>query len=110
MRTKFEKTVDGDAVFYWYDITKYIQSIIGEVVSKALVCVGHIYRDDSEYEIERAENIFESTVCEINRKLENSSELFFDYCQDVRLIFVNGKTLYISSSEGFSFEKVVVGE
>ena len=27
MRTKFEKTVDGDAVFYWYDITKYIQSI-----------------------------------------------------------------------------------
>ena len=74
MRTKFEKTVDGDAVFYWYDITQYIQSIIGEVVSKALVCVGHIYRDDSEYEIERAENIFESTVREINRKLENSSE------------------------------------
>lgn len=105
MRTEFEKTVDGDAVFYWYDITQHIQNIIGEVVSKAFVCVGHIYRDDSEYEIERAENIFESTVCEINRKLQDNSELFFDYYQDVRLIFVNGKTLYISSLEGFSFEK-----
>ena len=69
--------------------------------------MGHIYRDDSEYEIERAENIFESTVREINRKLENSSELFFDYCQDVRLIFVNGKTLYITSSEGKKKKKVV---
>ena len=67
--------------------------------------MGHIYRDDSEYEIERAENIFESTVREVNRKLENSSELFFDYCQDVRLIFVNGKTLYISSSEGLVLKK-----
>ena len=70
MSHDFYKTCEGDAVFYWYDITSHIQRVFGEdIVEKARVCLGRGYNDDSEDEIERLYSKLECEVKEMERKL-----------------------------------------
>ena len=73
MSYDFYKTYEGDAVFYWYDITSHIQRIFGEdIVEKARVCLGHGYKDDSEDEIERLYCKLECSVRDIELKMNKS--------------------------------------
>ena len=102
MNYNFYKTYEGDAVFYWYDITSHIQRVFGEdIVEKACVCLGQGYNDDSEDEIERLESKLECEVKEMERKLNGTYSFFFDYNQDVCICFKNGKILNFSSGEGY---------
>lgn len=106
MEFEFEKTYDGDAVFYWYDITEYMGKLFGDVLSKALICVGYGYKDDSEEEIWRLEHKLNCEVKSIKGKLIGTFSYFFDYSQDIKLYFTNGKVVSISSGEGFHIEKI----
>ena len=104
MKFNFEKTYDGDAVFYWYDITSYLKRTFGDILSKAFVCLGQGYNDDSEEDIWRLENKLECRVAEIERKMCESESFYFDYLQDVKLYFNNGKVVNIDSMEGFTIK------
>ena len=109
MNYNFYKTYEGDAVFYWYDITSHIQRVFGEdIVEKARVCLGHGYKDDSEDEIWRLESKLECEVKEMERKLNGPWSFFFDYNQDVRIWFKNGKILNFSSGEGFDIGTLLI--
>ena len=107
MKLEFEKTYEGDAVFYWYDITEYMKQIFGDILSKALICIGQGYNDDSEMEIWRLENKLECNVREVQRKLTDTLSYYFDYSQDIKLYFNNGNVVNLGSPDGFSVEKGV---
>ena len=109
MSVKFYKTSEGDAVFYWYDITSHIQRVFGEdIVEKARVCLGQGYNDDSEDDIRRLENRLDCEVREMERKLNNTWSFFFDYNQDVCIWFKNGRILKFSSGEGFDIGTLLI--
>ena len=109
MSHDFYKTCEGDAVFYWYDITSHIQRVFGEdIVEKARVCLGRGYNDDSEDEIERLYSKLECEVKEMERKLNGTWSFFFGYNQDVRIWFKNGKILNFSSGEGFDIDTLLI--
>ena len=106
MNFDFEKTYEGDAVFYWWDITDYMKKLFGDVLSKALICLGHGYNDDSEEEIWRLESKLECEAKSLNGKLIGTFSYFFDYSQEIKLYFTNGKVVLIGSGDGFSIDKL----
>ena len=109
MSYNFYKTYEGDAVFYWYDITQYIKRIFGEdIVEKARVCLGQGYNDDSEDEIWKLENKLEYEVRNIKKKMANTWSFHFDYNQDVCIWFNNGNILNFSSGEGFDIGSLII--
>lgn len=109
MSYDFYKTYEGDAVFYWYDITSHIQRVFGEdIVEKACVCLGHGYKDDSEDEIERLYCKLDCEVREMERKLNGTYSFFFGYNQDVCIWLKNGKVLKFSSGEGFDIGALLI--
>lgn len=109
MSYDFYKTYEGDAVFYWYDITQHIQRVFGEdIVEKAYICLGHGYNDDSEDEIERLYCKLECSVRDIELKMKNKMCFYFDYSQDVKVFLKNKKTIFFTSSDGCCLEGVSV--
>lgn len=109
MNVDFYKTYEGDAVFYWYDITHHMQRAFGEdIIEKARICLGQGYNDDSEMEIWRLSNKLECEAREIERKMDNTYSFYFDYSQDICIWFKNGKILKFSSSEGFNIGTLLI--
>lgn len=104
MGDKFETSINGDAIVYWYNVTQHIQKFFGDVIEKACIVVGQVYNDDSEDEIERMKNIFELNAKEIEKRFVNNKNLFIHLPYDLKLTLSNHKVLVISSIDGFEIE------
>ncbi len=109
MSIKFYTEENGDAVLYWYDISSHIKRVFGEdIVEKARICLGLGYKDDSEIEIMRLKNKLEYEVSKVERKLSDTWNFNFEYDQDIRIWFKNGRILNFSSPDGFSIGTLLI--
>lgn len=96
-QNEFKIYDEEDKKCYFYDITPYIQYMIGDFVTKADIHLGYIFKDDSEFEQDMYIKKFEDIACEIDNKFKIIKRVEVENNAIIRVTFSNGKRIEISA-------------
>lgn len=96
---KFEirKQEYGYSYLFWYNITEYMQTLMGSSISLAEIVVGESLKDsNSEKQVEDLQNAKE-TAKQIDKKFEKDKKISFQAENSIKLTFVSGNTVYFDT-------------
>ena len=96
-KNKFCNKDFKDFTEYRYDITNYIQELMGDFVYSAYIQLGFVFKTDDEYEQERDIRKFYSEAEEIDKSFEASKDFESTYNKTIFVFFDNGKSIKFST-------------
>ena len=96
-QNEFKIHDEEDKKCYFYDITPYIQYMIGDFVKEADIHLGYIYKEDTDFEQKMYLEKFKTKACEIDNKFKVIKRVEVENNEIIRITFTNGKRIEISA-------------
>lgn len=88
-----------DFVEYRYDITNYMQELMGDFVSSAYAQLGFVFKTDDENEQERDIRKIYSLARDLDGMFEKESQLTINNTITIFVFFNNGKSIKFSTCD-----------
>ena len=86
-----------DFIEYRYDVTNYMQELMGDFVESAYIQLGFVFKTDELYEQERDINKFYSEAEDIDKSFEASKCFESTNNKTIFVFFENGKSIKFST-------------